>query len=189
MENEITILLYHGVTEHENFGITNHANKHLNVNDFSEQMEWLSSNANLVSMDEVTEMFIKNIPFPEKSVAVTFDDGYKNNFTTAMPILDKNNIPTTFYIAAGMIGQKDLFWVDKIEACIEKTSKKDIEIKLGKDHVTYNLEHHESRLHALYSIKKYCKLTSQTEVDHIIEDLIRATELNHQSKMIQIMKL
>tara|TARA_B100001758_G_C18412520_1_gene616861 strand:+ start:370 stop:1356 length:987 start_codon:yes stop_codon:yes gene_type:complete len=178
MENEITILLYHGVTEHENIGITNHANKHLNVNDFSEQMKWLNSNANLLSMDEVAEMFQKNLPFPERSVAVTFDDGYKNNYSTAMPVLDKYKIPTTFYIAAGMIGEDDLFWVDKIESCIEKTKEKKIEISLGGNIVKYNLDNDDSKLHALYSIKKYCKLSSQQHVDLIVEELIEKTKVN-----------
>jgi len=178
MENEITILLYHGVTEHENVGITNHANKHLNANDFSEQMSWLSSNANLLSMDEVAEMFKKNLPFPEKSVAVTFDDGYKNNYSTAMPILEKHKIPTTFYIAAGMIGEDDLFWVDKIEACIEKTKEKKIEISLGENRVKYNLDNNESKLHALYSIKKYCKLSSQKDVEIIVKELIEKTKVD-----------
>ena len=178
MDNEITILLYHGVTEHENVGITNHANKHLSLSEFSDQMAWLSSNANLLSMDEVAEMFQKNLPFPEKSVAVTFDDGYKNNYTTAMPILDEYKIPTTFYIAAGMIGEDDLFWVDKIETCIEKTEEECIEINMGENTVKYNLDNNENKLHALYSIKKYCKLSSQKEVDAIVMELTKATKVN-----------
>ena len=46
------------------------------------------------------------------------------------PILNKLNIPAIFYICSGMIYSKKMFWVDKIEDCINCTKKNAIEILL-----------------------------------------------------------
>lgn len=54
--------------------------------------------------------------FPSRSIVVTFDDGYSDNFENAKPIFEGHNIPATFFIASGYIGSGREFWWDEIEA-------------------------------------------------------------------------
>ncbi|MDP1853771.1 MAG: polysaccharide deacetylase family protein [Candidatus Omnitrophota bacterium] len=45
---------------------------------------------------------------------ITFDDGYKNTFTNAFPILKKNNLPATVFLTTGVIDNDDIIWTDKL---------------------------------------------------------------------------
>ena len=54
------------------------------------------------------------------SVVVTFDDGYYDNFTEALPILEEFGIPATFFVSAGNVGAEGEFWWDELERLILK---------------------------------------------------------------------
>lgn len=104
MKNNIKILLYHGVRKNKNNGIQNYSNKHLHVGEFSKQIKFIKNNCNLTSMDEVKFLIRKNLN--KTYVAVTFDDGFKNNYDIAAEILDFYKVPATFYISTAYIEKK-----------------------------------------------------------------------------------
>ena len=60
---------------------------------------------------------------------VTFDDGYKDNYIYAYPILKKYQIPATIFLTYDYIGQDDLFWWDQIGYIIDHSRNKHIDIK------------------------------------------------------------
>ena len=114
--------------------------------------------------------------FPKNSVAISFDDGFANNFHLACPILDDFNVSTIFYICSGLIGKKDLFWVDKIEACINNTKKDKIEIYLDKKY-SFILKDRETKIHANVIIKKFCKRSKINIRNRILYELQKLTEV------------
>lgn len=52
---------------------------------------------------------------PERSVVVTFDDGYADNLTYALPILAKHGVPATVFVATGNLDRASGFYWDKLE--------------------------------------------------------------------------
>ncbi|MGH7182098.1 MAG: polysaccharide deacetylase family protein, partial [Nitrospiraceae bacterium] len=62
-------------------------------------------------------------PLPERAVALTFDDGYIDNYEVAFPILRQHKIPATFYVCPGLIDSNLGFWWDEIYSCFRKTGK------------------------------------------------------------------
>ncbi|HMN28116.1 MAG TPA: polysaccharide deacetylase family protein [Caldilineaceae bacterium] len=52
---------------------------------------------------------------PDRAVAITFDDGYVDNLLYALPLLEQAQLPATFFIASGYVGEQREFWWDELE--------------------------------------------------------------------------
>lgn len=125
--NKLIILAYHGVTDKKEFnGIENYNGLHILKKDFIKQMKFIKSKCNICSMDQVVK-FYNNKKYPKNIVMVTFDDGYKNNYLVACPILNKLKIPATFYITTGSkLMETRILYTDFIEKCINYSILGDI---------------------------------------------------------------
>ena len=75
---------------------------------FEKQMQYLiDNNWTFFTMSELVE---KKAALPNKSIAITFDDGYEDNFTNAFPILKKYEVKATIYI---VVDRHDREWSSK----------------------------------------------------------------------------
>ena len=178
LTSELTILLYHGVTDHQSFGIENFSKKHIYVVEFVEQMKWLKQNATLLSMDQVIGHYIDKIPFPKRSVAITFDDGFENNYSKAFPIIYDFKIPTTFYISSGLIGTEEMFWVDQLEDCINLSVKKNFSIETDGKLIDLDVSNKKKKIESLKKIKAICKSSDNLKKEDILEQTISLSGVN-----------
>ncbi len=77
------------------------------LEDFVRQMEYLKTKKfNLVSLNQLVEWIEGEQAIPEKTVVLTFDDGYEDNCSNVWPILKKYNFPATIFLAPDLIGKK-----------------------------------------------------------------------------------
>jgi peptidoglycan/xylan/chitin deacetylase (PgdA/CDA1 family) len=165
MHNELTILCYHGVTNSVSTGIENHHAKHIHVDAFYAQMKYLKEHCTVFSMDEIVELKNSNTSYPSNAVAITFDDGFRNNFSVAAPVLNEFNLPATFYITAGIVNTSLMFWVDELEDCINHSTVNKIRLSIGE----FDLHDDERKIVALETIKQYCKTVPSKQKDEIVE--------------------
>lgn len=74
---------------------------------FDEQMKWLKDNGySSVTLDEAYEAVSEKKELPEKSVVITFDDGYIDNYENAFPVLKKYGMSGTVFMITGKIDDK-----------------------------------------------------------------------------------
>lgn len=69
---------------------------------FSVQMDALQRHFNVLPLPEAVERLAAGA-LPARAAAVTFDDGYRDNLTVALPILQRHRIPATVFIASGFL--------------------------------------------------------------------------------------
>jgi peptidoglycan/xylan/chitin deacetylase (PgdA/CDA1 family) len=81
---------------------------------FSEQMEVLRREFCPLPLRELTKGLDGN-DLPARAVAVTFDDGYADNLHAATPILEKQAVAATLFLAAGYVGSAGEFWWDELD--------------------------------------------------------------------------
>lgn len=94
-----SILMYHSVDEN---------NFLFNVypKDFEKQMQYLNDNKyNVIKLADLAQKIINKQKIELKTVVLTFDDGYKNNYENALPVLKKYGFPATMFLATSYIGQ------------------------------------------------------------------------------------
>ena len=140
------ILCYHGVTKYKNYGVVNFSKKHISKNEFYQQIKYIKKNFNILSIEEIYTHILKKIPFKKNSVSITFDDGFKNNFDVAVPILKKFQVPAIFYICPQIIEKQEMFWVDKIEACIVFSKKKKFILNINKKKKKFYIKNKKKKI-------------------------------------------
>lgn len=87
---------------------------------FARQMEFLKAHRyNVLSLGEYVDLLRNRRPIPKKSVVITFDDGYDNNFTEAFPVLKKMGFPATIFIQVDGVGRKGYMTWDDIAILLE----------------------------------------------------------------------
>lgn len=101
--NDIKILLYHSVGKVDP---QDELGTRVEKQRFFDQMRFLRDNNYNVCMLRDAVNYIKNKKvIPKKSVAITFDDGYKDNLLNAAPIMEEFNIWATFFVTVSYIGR------------------------------------------------------------------------------------
>lgn len=87
----------------------------ISVAQFAAQMKWLKENGyQSVSVDQVAAAVRGQATLPPKPIAITFDDGWRAQFTLAKPILDEYGFKATFYLVTNYVGRAPAFmsWED-----------------------------------------------------------------------------
>jgi peptidoglycan/xylan/chitin deacetylase (PgdA/CDA1 family) len=87
-------------------------------------MRYLLKTHKIFSLEEIANIISENKSLPKKAAVITFDDGYKDNYTNAFPVLKKYKIPATIFLTTGNIGSNNLFWWDKLEYILVNTKIK-----------------------------------------------------------------
>lgn len=93
------------------------------ASEFRCQMQWLKYNTHLVSEQNILACMRLKKNFTKPCVLVTFDDGYRDNYTMAYPILKTLGIPAIFFIPTDSISSRRLGHWDIIAYLIKKTAK------------------------------------------------------------------
>ncbi len=81
---------------------------------FAEHMDLLNKHYCPISLIDLLDA-IDRRKIPNRAVVVTFDDGYIDNLTQALPILETYQIPATIFVTTGNISDKKEFWWDELE--------------------------------------------------------------------------
>jgi peptidoglycan/xylan/chitin deacetylase (PgdA/CDA1 family) len=94
---------------------------------FRAQMQWLKSSFNVLSLPDAVDR-LRAGSLPKRAAAVTFDDGYADNFTVALPILQEAEVPATFFIASGYLDGGRM-WNDTMAEVIRRAQGPEIELQ------------------------------------------------------------
>ena len=81
---------------------------------FAEHMEVVREQARAITLRQLTDRR-RDDRIPDRSVVITFDDGYVDNLRSARPLLETHGFPATVFVATGYLGQPREFWWDELQ--------------------------------------------------------------------------
>lgn len=132
------VLLYHRVADLQ----TDPQLLSVGPDNFKQQLSILKTGFHLLSVEEFKNHLRIGKKFPEKSVLITFDDGYADNYLNAEPVLKAHEAEALFYICTGNIGTSNEFWWDELERLLllpEKFPSAFVMDVLGNSYTCSNL--------------------------------------------------
>ena len=116
----LNILMYHGVVE------TPPALFDwcfLDVDRFAAQMAWLAAQPVEVRPlgEAVSDLRAGRLRRP--TVALTFDDGYRNNVEVALPVLARHGLPATIFLTTGFVGGAKALWASRVALAVDASER------------------------------------------------------------------
>ena len=164
----VRVLMYHGVPRRERFdGVENHYGYNVPLRELERQLEYLVRRCNVLSLREF--LAGEGLERGRTNVVLTFDDGYGNNFTNALPVLERLELPAVFAVTSAFVTEREPLWNDVVEYAVRHTQRERVELEWDGERRGFDLTGHEGRL-ALYNwLLRQCVLVDQRRRGELLD--------------------
>ncbi len=101
----VAILLYHHIGDLPDTASPSQKRWTLSLKEFQRQMEWIAARGfRPVTMAQLVAHLKHGQPLPPSPIVLTFDDGWKEHYSEAFPVLKQYGFPATFFIITDSVG-------------------------------------------------------------------------------------
>lgn len=182
-DNTFTILNYHRVNDfNDPFTIDS-----VSAKDFNNQMQHISKYYSVFSLEQILARIKDDAGLPKNCLAVTFDDGYADNYTFAYPILKKYNLPATIFLTVDCIETQTSLWFDQILSAFKATGKNKFVCPITE--TVFEIDSMEKKIHAahimLEKLKKQENAQRKKSIHDVLKELgISSTETQNASNLL-----
>ena len=89
---------------------------------FSNHLKWLSEYFVFTRLYEWIKQKSSGGTLPARACAITFDDGWADNYEHAFPALREAQIPATIFLVSDLIGSRQTFWPERLARLLQRLS-------------------------------------------------------------------
>lgn len=160
---------------------------HLDRKDFERKISYLAKRYRIISMQECLE-YIKTNSRPRYCVVLTFDDGHRDLYRNAYPILKEKKIPATIFLTTKFIDNEEMTWFDKVDYLILKTEVTEFQIPDLSDRI-YSILSNDDKIDVAFDIEEKLKEFDSSKRNSIIESMaeilkIDISKCKHENSML-----
>ena len=164
----IRILAYHKIETNE----FDDLNMSIPVSDFEVQIKYLSEHYHVVSLLDYLRSIQTRKKIKKNMVIITFDDGYKDNYTNAFSIVKKYSIPITIFLTVIPISTGQSLWYEVIVHLIKNSMIKELDLSnYGMGQII--LKSSSDKQVAIYQIVNKAKTMPENQRQNLIDCLRR----------------
>ncbi|MBK8323921.1 MAG: polysaccharide deacetylase family protein [Betaproteobacteria bacterium] len=98
------------------------------VEEFAWQMRWIARHMDPVPLATVIDALEGRGRLPARAVVVTFDDGHRDNYTHAFPVLRETGVPATVFLSTDYMDSGRTFWFDRVAHQLHATDRPKVAI-------------------------------------------------------------
>lgn len=145
---------------------------------FDEQLRYIKDLGYRVT----TFKYLKDLRFSrakteDKLLIITFDDGFKNNYDIAFPIIKRYGLTATIFVATDYIDNGSIFWFEKLNILLRETSASEINISYPIK-MKYDIRTPDSKNKCSSEIKKMLKGLPDIERQQLLYSLMEELDWN-----------
>jgi peptidoglycan/xylan/chitin deacetylase (PgdA/CDA1 family) len=161
---------------------------------FEEHLRILTNSYRVISLHELFQEIRNGLLSPE-TLALTFDDGYLDNLTHALPLLEKQKLPATIFVTSGMLGSVQEFWWDSLEKIFWGNNflPGELSINYRNDTKTWSIDSNKARLKAFEELCEILKGEPTERIQQQIEKLFEwagiSNAVRDSHKVLSVMQL
>lgn len=166
------ILQYHSVSPLDN-GCNSYVGPSLSITpgSFERQIAFLARRYEVVTLDELIIYIREGCKSNRTVAAITFDDGYNDNYRYAYPVLRKYRVPAMFYLTTDCIDGNIFLWTSELHYFVMKSPKSHLSlVSLSKN---YAIETMMDKNRAIQDIKRHLINMSRLKREQVICELCR----------------
>lgn len=108
---------------------------HTHASDLDEFLKLLKTRYEVMSLSDLVRRITERQALDFDSVAVTIDDGYRNNLSIGLPVFQDHKVPVTLYIATGYVGTSRMLPMETLAYVLLSTSNQEVEWPLNSGQV------------------------------------------------------
>ncbi len=97
-------------------------------------LETLVRHFRVLPLHEVATSIAERRPLPERACAISFDDGWRDNYDHALPELSRFGLPATIFVVSERVGTSGAFWPDEVCRCLASRAPeaaRELALRLG----------------------------------------------------------
>jgi peptidoglycan/xylan/chitin deacetylase (PgdA/CDA1 family) len=153
----LRILMYHRFTQRE---------------PLARQCAHIRAHYSLVSMSQAADWLAHGGPLPENALAITVDDGYRDFYKVAYPVLREYGIPATVYLVSDFLDRTCWLWVDQVQYAFLHGQARSFRMELsGQPPRSFELATPEMRKATARAVTEAAKKISNAERLRLLETL------------------
>lgn len=97
-----------------------------------EQLAYLTRHYEVISLARLVACLERGERVPSRSVVLTFDDGFRDNYENALPLLQKHGVPATIFLVTGALSHGDLPWSQRLGYLFQNTDAPELPADLAE---------------------------------------------------------
>lgn len=162
-----TVLFYHGVVE--TLADPRVQSLHLPMRLFERQIEYLQRHFEIIALDDLYRSEVSRAGLHGRQIAITFDDGYRNNLTLVAPYLQARGLPFAVFVSTRHVSEGLRFPTYVLRASILYSRERRASV-LGLD---YDLSTESTRQKSLALLSRSLKRAPLAIVEKMLSELIQ----------------
>ncbi len=168
LSRRLLVLGYHNVDSTWRYP----ARRGQGIRTLARQLQVLRRIAHVVPLEAALRTLAEGGSLPPRAVAITFDDGYRDNLTQAVPLLARLGIPATIYLVPGFLSGEVHAWWERLAWAISRARAGYLEF----DGTRHELRGAAERVAALEVVEAELKTRNHAARLAAVEELVEALE-------------
>ncbi len=162
--SEPIVLMYHRFCAEPQLG-------YVDARTFERQLAHLARHCNVISVSDLDRGLRERQVWRHGTVAITIDDGYRDTFDVAMPLLKRYGMPATVFVTTDFIDGRFWYWQDQIRYLLAAMRQDKTALRIGSRTLSLDLTTESGRWQAWSDIADACYASGHTERVSIIDAL------------------